>query len=271
MPGPDDLKPDDKPDDLALLIEAAQASGDIARKYFRADPQTWEKDDGQGPVTVADLEISEFLQQSLLAARPNYGWLCEETDDDDARLSREAVFIVDPIDGTRAFVEGRETFSHALAIARNGVVTEAVVYLPITQELYSAQLGRGAYLNGERLAATARIPATGADILAGKANLKPEFWQNGMLGFTQHFRSSLAYRMALVGHGRFDGMITLRPSWEWDVAAGALIITEAGAQATTMRGAALRFNNPVPKLDGVIAAGPRLHKDLLARLLPPPA
>ena len=252
--------------DLDLLIDAARASGDIARKHFQSDPQVWDKDGGAGPVTEADLEIDTMLRTELLAARATYGWLSEETEDDAARLDHERVFIVDPIDGTRAFIEGKHHFSHSLAIAENGVVTTAVVYLPMMDKLYAATDQTAATMNGEAIAPSTRAELDGATLLATKNNLKDEHWQGGTPPFEHRFRPSLAYRLCLVAEGRFDAMLTLRDCWEWDIAAGELIVRQAGGQATTRQGAALPFNAPHPKTKGCLAAGGALHGALLARL-----
>jgi len=194
--------------DLDLLIDAARASGDIARKHFQSDPQVWDKDGGAGPVTEADLEIDTMLRTELLAARATYGWLSEETEDDAARLDHERVFIVDPIDGTRAFIEGKHHFSHSLAIAENGVVTTAVVYLPMMDKLYAATDQTAATMNGEAIAPSTRAELDGATLLATKNNLKDEHWQGGTPPFEHRFRPSLAYRLCLVAEGRFDAMLT---------------------------------------------------------------
>jgi len=100
-----------------LLIAAAHASGDVAAKFWKQSPETWDKDAGAGPVTEADIAIDRMLHSDLLAARPDYGWLSEETEDGDARQSHDHVFIIDPIDGTRAFIEGSKTFAHSLALS----------------------------------------------------------------------------------------------------------------------------------------------------------
>ena len=133
--------------DLDLLIAAAEAAGDIATRYFRAGHAVWDKEDGQGPVTEADLEVDAMLRSRLVAARPGYGWLSEESDDDSTRLARDSVFIIDPIDGTRAFIEGHETWAHSLAVVRRGRPAAAVVYLPVPGKLYAAQAGGGARLS----------------------------------------------------------------------------------------------------------------------------
>ena len=253
-------------DDLALLVEAARGAGRIAARYFRDDPETWDKADGAGPVTEADIAVDEMLRDRLCAARPDYGWLSEETPDSPARLQAERVFIVDPIDGTQAFIEGSSAFSHSLAVVEGGVVTAAVVYLPIRGKLYAAARGHGATLNDLAIRAAEGRDLDGAEVLATKQTLIPDHWPRGVPPVTRAYRPSLAYRMALVGEGRFDGMVTFRPTWEWDIAAGALIIAEAGGRATDAAGGALRFNAAVPKVQGVLAGSAGVHAALLSAL-----
>lgn len=251
--------------DLSLILAAAQDAGKIALRHFRADPQAWDKPDNAGPVTEADLEVDRFLQTRLMAARPGYGWLSEETEDDHARLTAEHVFIVDPIDGTRAFISGAETWAVVIAIARAGVITDAVVHLPARGLTYAARLGAGAQCNGAALRCATHAKADGAHILAAKPTLAAAHWPGGLPALTRSFRPALAYRLALVAEGRFDAMITLRPSWEWDIAAGALIVTEAGGAVSDRHGRALRFNSGEARLDGVVAGG-ACHAALVARL-----
>ena len=117
----------DREQDLQLLLDHARAAGEIARRHHGTDVETWEKDEGAGPVTEADMEIDAMLRERLTAARPNYGWLSEETEDDSERCSRDVTFIVDPIDGTRAFMRAGDDFCHALAIAERGEVVAAAV------------------------------------------------------------------------------------------------------------------------------------------------
>ena len=253
--------------DLNLLISAARASGDIAKSFFQNAPKTWDKDDGAGPVTEADLAVNAHLETTLRSARPNYGWLSEESLDDTARQAHEHVFIIDPIDGTRSFIEGSRTWAHSLAIAREGRITAAAVLLPMRDMMFSAELGQGARLNGETLAVTTADSFHAAEILATRPALEPQHWHaNEAPDFSRHHRPSLAYRLALIAQGRFDAMLTLRASWEWDIAAGALIVTEAGGIISDKTGDALRFNNVDPRLNGVVAAGPKMHAEIIGKL-----
>ncbi|NJM82416.1 MAG: 3'(2'),5'-bisphosphate nucleotidase CysQ [Tabrizicola sp.] len=252
--------------DLALLTEAARAAGRIALRHWKRNPQVWDKGGEHGPVSEADLAVNDMLKTMLLAARPDYGWLSEETPDDPARLTCDKVFIIDPIDGTRAFIAGEETFAHSLAVTRAGEVTAAVVFLPALDRLYTASVTAPALRDGRPIAASTRQELTGADILTTKANLAPDRWAGGVPEINRSFRASLAYRLCLAAEGRYDGMFTLRPAWEWDIAAGSLIATRAGATVTDQTGAPLRFNTAEARADGVLALPPLLHGALVQRL-----
>ncbi len=252
--------------DLALLTHAARAAGDIALRFWRQSPQVWEKPDGTGPVTEADLAVNAMLRDTLRAARPGYGWLSEEDADTPARLSTTRQFIIDPIDGTRAFMAGEEAFAHSLAIAENGAVIAGVVYLPALDRLYTATVIGPALKDGEVMHASTCTKVEGATLLTTPPNLAPQHWPGGVPAIKRSFRTSLAYRLCLVAEGRHDGMLTLRDAWEWDIAAGALIAARAGATVSDRHNQPLHFNTPDAKRPGVLAAAPGLHAGLMARL-----
>lgn len=248
--------------DLELLIKAAQAAGEIASGYAIEQLKSWDKKDGAGPVTEADLAVNDYLEETLRKARPDYGWLSEETEDDAARLSAERLFVIDPIDGTRSFIEGSFTWAHSLAIVERGVPVAAAIFLPMKNRLYSAAKGAGARLNNAPICASSRAGFAGSSVLLARPTLDAKHWKNGPPPLERSFRPSLAYRLALVAEGRFDAMLTLRRSWEWDIAAGALIIEEAGGRISDRKGAPLRFNNADPRLDGIVASGAEMHRDI---------
>ncbi|MGV8989255.1 MAG: 3'(2'),5'-bisphosphate nucleotidase CysQ [Cypionkella sp.] len=252
--------------DLALLIGAARQAGEIALRHWRNSPRVWEKPDGQGPVSEADLEVNAALETVLRAARPDYGWLSEESADDPERLETEAQFILDPIDGTRSFLQGDTAFSHALAVVRGGEVVAGVVFLPAQDKLYAASARGLATLNGREIRAHACVSTDRARVLTGKITLAPELWPGGVPALDRHFRASMAWRLCLVAEGAFDAMLTLRPAWEWDIAAGALIAARAGAVVSDRSGAPLHFNAKDPRSEGVVVASAALHQDLIGRL-----
>lgn len=253
--------------DLDLLITAARDAGELATRYSGPSAKRWDKAGDAGPVTEADIAVDRLLHARLTEARPDYGWLSEETPDTEARLSRRRTFIIDPIDGTRSFIEGTSTWAHSLAVAEEGRIIAAVVFLPLKDKLYSAGFGLGAFLNGQPIRASLQSTLAGASVLAAKPAIEPHHWRGGAVPkITRHHRPSLAYRLSLVAEGRFDAMLTLRPSWEWDIAAGALILQEAGATGTDRTGGELLFNNSHPQVNGVVAAGKELHHALCSQL-----
>jgi myo-inositol-1(or 4)-monophosphatase len=257
LPGPD----------LPLLVQAAREAGDIAMSYFRKRPKVWEKP-GEGPVTEADLAVNQALMARLRGARPSYGWLSEESPDTDERLDCQHLFLLDPIDGTSAFIAEEASFSHSIAVAQDGVVTAAVVYLPALDRLYTATADGPALLNGSPIHCSPQATAEGASLLTPKANLDPALWTGPPPRVERHFRPSVAFRLCLVAEGAFDGMLSLRQAWEWDIAAGALIASRAGARVTNRLGEAIAFNAPVPRSNGIIAAAPGVQAELLARIAP---
>ena len=249
--------------DLSLLMEAADGAAEIALSFWKSEMRI-ERKKGGSPVSEADYAVDEFLRERLSLARPQYGWLSEETEDDLSRLSRESVFVVDPIDGTRAYIDGHPTWAISLAVVRNGQPTSAVVYLPARNKLYTAEFGKGAELNGHRLAATVRDSPEGARVLAPKSSLDPRRWARKPPQFKRQWRPSLAYRFCLVAEARFDALLTLGDAWEWDIAAGMLIAQEARAVVTDRNGNTPCLNNASAKVAGIFAAPPALHRVLIS-------
>jgi len=257
--------PDNEADDLALLTSAARAAGEVALRFWKRDYMIRDKGQGEGPVTEADMAVDARLAEVLRGARPDYGWLSEESADHEGRRLARRCFVIDPIDGTRAFIAGEDTFSHSLAVVEAGRVVAAVVYLPALDRLYAASAQGQATRNGEAIAASARAGTDGARVLSPKSNFRPEHWPGGVPEVALSFRPSLAYRLCLVAEGRHDGMLTLRAAWDWDIAAGALIALRAGAVVTDGLGGVLDFNTVDPRSPGVIAASPGLHMALMQR------
>ena len=236
-------------------------AGHIARKFYGGDYKRWSKEGGS-PVTEADLAVNKYLCDQLTGARPGYGWLSEETADDPARLTRREVFVVDPIDGTIAFLKNRPHFTICAALVVEGRPRCGVVYNPIAEEFYSARAGAGAYRNGEPIHVGARDVLEGAALLGdrtqfGHAPWPPMHVQN---------RNSVAYRLVLVADGSADASVSLTAKRDWDLAAADIILTEAGGCLTDANGAALIYNRPVTKQPSLVAANPRLHAEVIALL-----
>ena len=253
--------------DLKNLKIAALQAGNIALGYFEKNYKTWDKESGAGPVTEADLEVDNFLKNFLSDCEPDYGWLSEETEDSSTRLTKTKVFIVDPIDGTRSFIAGDETWAHSLAVVEHGIPIAAVIYLPKMDLLYTAEAGKGAFLNGNKISVSHIHELKDAEILAKKSILKENIWKSGDPAlFRQRYRPSLAYRLALVAEGKFDAMIALGRSWEWDICAGHLLVSEAGGTATDSLGDEIVYNSTIGSSKGIVAGGPTIHKSVIDEL-----
>lgn len=250
--------------DLALLLAATEAAGAVALRFIGPDAKRWDKPDDAGPVTEADLAVNAALRATLREARPDYGWMSEEDPDTEARAAARRLFVVDPIDGTRSFIDGSGTWAISVAVVDGTEPVAGVVVLPARGMVFAAARSAGATLNGAALACSGRDALAGGDFLIPRPAMNPDFWPGGVPQIARHHRPSLAYRLCLVAQGRFDGMLTLRDAWEWDIAAGALIAAEAGCTVTDRNGAPLAFNTPIRQTPGVMIAPPALHAALAA-------
>lgn len=246
--------------DVQMLEDAAREAGEIALHYFRGDNKVWKKT-GNSPVSEADIEVDSYLRRVLRQARPSHGWLSEETVDNPDRLDLSEVFIVDPIDGTRGFVEGRNEWCISVAIVRNGSPHAAVLHCPALDRTYTALLGEGAQLNGKAL-----VPPKKNEIrvLTGSRKLNDTITEK----FGQRYEvipsiPSLAYRIALVASSEIDGAFAHGGSHEWDLAAADLIIAESGGAITTRAGKAITYNGDDIRMPALVISAAGLKNDLL--------
>jgi myo-inositol-1(or 4)-monophosphatase len=246
-----DLASDPKTD-RHLLESAAREAGELALTFFGKDPETWFKGN-KSPVSEADLTVDRFLAERLQNARPHYGWLSEETADDRSRLAHERVFIVDPIDGTRAFLAGGDEWTVSIAVVESGRPVAGSVFCPCRNEMFLASLGGGAWLNGERISVSNQSSIDGA-ALTGPHSIvaNQDVLQAGFKG-TKILRS-LAYRLTMVAAGRVDvGTARGGPS-DWDLAAADLLVQEAGGKLTDLSGRQLIYNRAKTGHPALIAA-----------------
>ena len=253
--------------DLELLIAAAREAGALALKRRNSSLEIERKADGS-PVTSADLEVDALLRHGLIGARPEYGWLSEETADNPDRLNAELVFVVDPIDGTRAYIRGKPWFAVSLAVVKNGRPVAGVVFAPALDELYAADAGGASTLNGKVIRASRTARLEGAAMLGEERAFSHPAWPEPWPSMRIEQRNALAYRMVLVAAGTFDAAVTLSPKHEWDIAAGTLIAQEAGAVACDHKGEAFVFNNPAALCPSLVCAAPLLAPLILERTRP---
>jgi myo-inositol-1(or 4)-monophosphatase len=242
------------------------AASDLALSHFRAGGKHWFKGPGQ-IVTAADVELDRLLHERLMGAFPHDAWLSEERADDRTRLQRRRVWVVDPIDGTRAFASGLPEFAISVALLVDGAPVLGVVANPATGECLEAERGCGAWQGDARLRASTHDRLQGVRLLSSRTEMRRRNWPELMPEATFTDLSSLAYKLALVAAGRFDGLISLRASHDWDFAAAQLLIAEAGGLLTGADGTALVLNQPEPRHPGLAAAGTAaLQRALVLRL-----
>jgi myo-inositol-1(or 4)-monophosphatase len=243
---------------LESAIEAARQAGQ-AIEAVRASAFTVDQKGDAGPVTAADRSADRLLREQLLALH-HVGWLSEETADTRDRLEQKAVWVVDPLDGTKEFVKGLPEYVVAIGLVEHGVPVLGVIHNPQTGETFWAQRDGGAFRDGVRIHV-----GEGNRLLASRSETKRgEFapfadWRVDAVG-------SIQYKLALVAAG--EGAVTLSrgPKHEWDVCAGALIVTEAGGTATDMFGEPLQYNQSFPKVPGILAGAPKAYDRALSQL-----
>lgn len=262
MPAPDLFR--GAADDRALLKGAVAEAGRLAVDFFRGTVRHWDKTD-RTPVSEADLAVDGFLKARLLEGRPDYGWLSEETVDDTLRLGRDRVWIVDPIDGTRSFLDGKSEWTISVALVERGLPVLAAVANPLEDELYEATRGGGAWLNGRPITVSNRSEIAGCRMLANQGAFAAARWAEAWPDMARTACVSMAYRLCLVAEGRHDATFAISHKHDWDLAAAHLVLHEAGGLLTTHDGREIVYNRPVTRHETTLAAGPALHKALLAR------
>lgn len=251
-------------DDLELITRAVRGAGAICLDaYHRNESHVWDKGDAH-LVTDADIAVNNYLQSELMGARPDYGWLSEETADDQSRRTKERCFVVDPIDGTRAFIDRKPEFAVSVAVVEKGEAVAGAVFNPLKGEFYSARRGGGATMNGRTLHVRGCQHMNGCTMIG----YSRKFIRLGFPDMNYKISNSMADRIVMVAGGHADATVSFTPKSDWDIAAAALIAQEAGAVVTDLRGQTPRYDGETTRGMGVICASPALHALLLDRVKP---
>jgi myo-inositol-1(or 4)-monophosphatase len=246
----------------ARLAEAVREAGLLALSMFKTPLKNWTKGEALSPVSDADIAVDVLLRERLTSDEQSIGWLSEESVDDPARLEARYVWIVDPIDGTRAYIAGLPDWAVSAALVENGRPIAACLYAPVSEEFFMAVAGQGAKRNGAAIAAT-----PGAHI--GQARVAgPKKFLDRLQAITPPFAvmprtHSLALRLARVAEGTFDAAIAGGNSHDWDLAAADLLVHEAGGALTPFGGGTVTYNRPVPRHGMLVAAGRDRHAALI--------
>ena len=237
-------------------------AGEIARATSRTPFKRWTKGHDHSPVSEGDIAVNNFLRARLGALAPEAGWLSEETEDHLPDRAMPLAWIVDPIDGTRAYIDGRADWTIAVALVENGAPQLAAVYAPVTEEMFLAARGRGATLNGRRIHVSAGAGLSGAKLAGPRRYLERLSSLNPQIA-AQPKIYSLALRLARVAHGELDAAFASHGSHDWDLAAADLLVHEAGGVMTDFAGRGLTFNRAHVVHGALIAAGHDRHAALI--------
>lgn len=250
-------------EDLDRAIEAVRKAGELALKRFRTGVKSWRKADGT-PVSDADLEVDGLLRELLVNAPPHYGWHSEESQPQ-STLTNERFWLVDPIDGTMAFLGGNESWCISLALIEKGRPILGIIHAPAQRTIYSAVRGGGAKLNGVPISVSSRQMLEGARLIVNPSALNPQRWQNPLPAIERLTVPSLALRLAHVAQGSCDGTLALSYKHDWDLAAGDILVSEAQGIISDLDGGALHYDRGYPKRLGFVGANPVIHAAILAR------
>jgi len=243
--------------DAALLTDTVREAGALALSLFRTELKNWTKG-ASSPVSEADIAVNDLVETRLRSATPEYGWLSEESADDATRLGKPLVWIVDPIDGTRAYLAGREDWCVSVALVADAVPVLAAVFAPASDEFFFAMRGQGARRNDRAVFAT-----SGADLdFSRMAGPKPlvQRLSPSLDEIALHPRiGSLALRLCRVAEGSLDVAFAGGQSRDWDLAAANLIVQEADGKMTALSGDAIEYNRREVTHGVLVAAGHDRH------------
>lgn len=244
-----------------LLIEAVMAAGQLAVAYVVGETKVWTKGN-DSPVSEADIAVDAFLAETLRAARPDYGWLSEETADDGSRLVARRSFVIDPIDGTRAFIAGGTDWTIPIAVVEEGRPIAAALIAPRRGELYQATLGGGATMNGAPIRASDRARLDGGTLAVSRRMMR---WGEGVepVRARNQFFASLAYRLARVADGRLDAVVIRADAKDWDLAAADLLVHEAGGLLCDLEGNVPRYDRTETGHPPLVACPRSLSNEVL--------
>jgi myo-inositol-1(or 4)-monophosphatase len=248
--------------DAALLTDTVRDAGALALSLFRTELKSWTKG-ASSPVSEADIRVNDLIESRLRSATPDYGWLSEESADDDARLEKHLVWIVDPIDGTRGYLAGREDWCVSVALVENAQPLLAAVFAPASAEFFFAVRGRGATHNDVPIYATS---GTGLDFsrMAGPKPLVERLGSPQSGEIILHPRiGSLALRLCRVAQGRLDAAFAGGQSRDWDLAAANLIVQEADGNMTALSGDTILYNRREVTHGVLVAAGRDRHASIV--------
>ena len=241
--------------ELKTAVDAAREAGSIIMQYYKSKYEIRDKS-YHNPVTTADNAADKYLRETLTKAYPEYGWLSEETVDSAERLDKSRTWVVDPLDGTKEFIEGVDHFVVSVGLVEDGEPIVGVLYNPASEELFTAAKGEGAFLDGKELKCSSENDFKKMVILNSRSETRNGLWEPYSEDFKeQRAIGSVAYKLGLTSAAQADIFASLRPKNEWDVCAGHCIVREAGGEMVTLEGKPITYNNPKTLITpGIIAS-----------------
>ena len=251
---------------LKLAQKAAHEAGIVVMSYFKTSSYDIRDKSFDNPVTTADHEANQVIKDILFKDTITYGWLSEETVDSKERLKKDYIWVIDPIDGTKEFIEGVPQFSISIALAYKGDPIIGVIYNPASKEMFSSCKDMGTFYNQEPVKCLQSN--TELTALVSRSEVKRGMWEN----YTKNFKKlkpvgSVAYKLGLVGAGKADIFITLRPKNEWDICAGHCIINESGGMLVDLYGKSIKYNQEITRIKPGLISGAKNYVDSILSII----
>jgi myo-inositol-1(or 4)-monophosphatase len=248
-----------------LLCDAVREAGELALRMFEAGVDSWDKTDGT-PVSEADLAVDRLLAARLREATPDFGWLSEEAVREDATQSKANVWVVDPIDGTSAYLSGSNHWCVGACLLSQGRPVAAAAFAPAQNRFYEAVLGAGARLNGNVMQVTHKSGLDGSRFVAHKSAISQSKWKSPVPQINCAMTTSLILRHCVVATGEYDGAIAFGKKHDWDLAPGDLIVHEAGGRTLDLDARRFVYNRAGTRQNGLMAGSKALLDEISARL-----
>lgn len=240
---------------LKLSEFAIKEASNVILKYYNSSYEVKMKGIGN-PVTDADIAVDDILKEILLKETPEFGWLSEETRDSKSRLSKDMVWVIDPIDGTKEFVEGIPNFVISIGLVQMGIPVLGFIYNPISKELFSGYKNNGVKLNGQNCAISSKIKFNQMSMLNSRSETRAGLWESYQEYFYELIPiGSIAYKLAMVAANQADIVASLKPKNEWDICAGHCLINESGGKLVSSLGIEITYNNPNTLISPGLIAG----------------
>lgn len=248
-----------------MAIDATMQAGEITKEYLQKDIKVWHKSKNQ-PVTEADIKVNKFLQKEFKERTPQFGWLSEESEDNRSRFKFDYFWCVDPIDGTRSFINKKAEYAISVALIKNNFPIFGIIYNPITKEMFTAEKENGAFCNSTRIFVNKKNRLQDCKLAISNSE-RGRIKENNFFNKLDVLKmGSIAYKIALVAKGTIDIALTFTNKNDWDLAAAYILIKEAGGNISLINGSEIKFNTKNLKIPNVSVSNTIIHKQLIENI-----